>query len=63
MESTAKDTFTNDRSVVVVEDATATLTREEHEASLKSMRWFGQVAKASEIGKALRQMLGGFLQT
>ena len=55
VESTVHDAFTNDWPVVVVEDATATLTPEEHEASLKSMRWFGQVAKASEVEKALLQ--------
>jgi ureidoacrylate peracid hydrolase len=44
VESTVRDAFTHDVPVLVVSDGTAALTKEEHEASLKSMRFFGQVA-------------------
>ena len=44
VESTVRGAFTHDVPVPVVSNATAALTREEHEASLKSMRFFDQVA-------------------
>jgi ureidoacrylate peracid hydrolase len=53
VESTVRDAFTHDVPVLVVSDATAALTKEEYEASLKSMRIFGQVADVAEIEREL----------
>jgi ureidoacrylate peracid hydrolase len=55
VESTVRGAFTHDVPVPVVSDATATLTKEEHEASLKSMRFFGQVADMAEIERELAE--------
>lgn len=53
VESTVRDAFTEGFRVLVVEDATATLTAEEHVSSLRSMRWFGEVGTVGDIGAAL----------
>jgi ureidoacrylate peracid hydrolase len=58
VESTVRDAFAHDVRVVVVSDATAALTSEEHEASLNSMRFFGQVADIAEAEKELAGGLG-----
>ena len=55
VESTVRDAFTNGWRAVVVSDATATLTVEEHEASLQAMKWFGEIATLAEVEVALSQ--------
>jgi ureidoacrylate peracid hydrolase len=49
VESTVRDAFTNDIYALVVSDGTGTFSEEEHQASLKSMRYFGEIATADEI--------------
>jgi len=53
VESTARDVYSHDYYLVMVEDATAAITNEEHEYTLKMIdKYFGQVAKADEIIEA-----------
>ena len=50
VESTVREGFMLDYSVVVVEDACATVTRELHEGTLASIRgWFGRVERADDV--------------
>lgn len=49
VESTVRDAWTRGFRCLTVSDATATLSDEEHEASLKSLGWFGGTATAEEI--------------
>ena len=56
VESTVRDAYTNGWLAVIVRDATATLTLEEHEASLKAMKWFGEIATLAEVEVALSQL-------
>ena len=49
IESTVRDAFTNDFYTLVISDATATLTEEAYQASLKSMAWFGDSATVKEV--------------
>ena len=53
VESTVRDAFTEGFHVVTCSDATATLTQEDHEASLRSLSWFGGTATMAEIEDAL----------
>lgn len=52
VESTVRDARTN--SIRAVSDGTAILSDESHQASLKNMRWFGEVATADELVAALK---------
>ncbi len=53
VESTARDTYMHDYYQVFVSDCTATLTKEDHESTLKRIDMlFGQVASSEEIIKA-----------
>ena len=54
VESTVRDAYTNGYDCIVVEDATATLSDEEHDASLKAMTWFGQRASLEQVETALK---------
>ena len=56
VESTVRDAYTNGIYAVVVSDGTGTLNEEDHRASLKNMKWFGEVATADEIVAAIRSM-------
>lgn len=49
VESTVRDAWTRGFRCLTVSDATATLSDEEHEASLKNLGWFGGTATAEEI--------------
>ena len=50
VESTVREGFMLDYSVVVVEDACATVTKELHEGTLASIRgWFGRVECAADV--------------
>lgn len=53
VESTARDAWQNDFAVVTVGDATAALSEDEHNATLKNLQWFGGTATVSEIEEAL----------
>lgn len=55
VESTVRDAFTNGMHVITVSDATATLSEEDHQASLKSLMWFGGTASVEEIEEALEK--------
>ena len=57
VESTFRDAFTNDFCTLVVSDATATLSDEAHQASLKNMQWFGDSATVQEMLDALEKLL------
>ncbi|MCJ1323614.1 hypothetical protein MMC10_000275 [Thelotrema lepadinum] len=54
VESAVRDAITNDYYCRTISDATATLSMEEHEASLRNLNWFGGVATAEEVLAALR---------
>ena len=54
VESTVRDAVTNNYYCRTISNATATLTTEDHEASLRNLNWFGGTAKADEILEALR---------
>lgn len=54
VESTVRDAFTNGIHVVTVSDATATLSQEDHQASLRTLEWFGGTASVDEIEEALK---------
>jgi ureidoacrylate peracid hydrolase len=50
VESTARDGFMRDYGVVLIEDCTAALTKEEHEAALRNVRtYFGRVVDAGTV--------------
>jgi ureidoacrylate peracid hydrolase len=50
VESTARDAFMRDYQVVIVEDCTAALTKDEHEGALRNIRsYFGRVVEASAV--------------
>ena len=53
VESTVRDAFTNDFYTMVVSDATATLTEEDHKSSLNNMQWFGDECTVNEVLGAL----------
>ena len=55
VESTARDAVTNGFYCRTISDGTATLTMEDHEASLKSLNWFGGSSSAEEVIEALRK--------
>ena len=55
VESTVRDAWTNGFYALTVTDATATLTREEHEASLLSMKYFGGTISAKELEAELQE--------
>lgn len=54
VEWTVRDAVTRDFHVKIVGNATATLTVEEHEASLKNLGWYGGAVSAREVEGALR---------
>lgn len=56
VESTVRDAFTNGIHTVTVSDATATLSEEDHSASLRSLQWFGGVATVAEIQQILQEL-------
>jgi ureidoacrylate peracid hydrolase len=53
VESTVRDAYTNGIYALVVSDGTETLSEEEQQASLRSMKYFGEVATADEIVAAI----------
>ena len=53
VECTVRDAYTEGFYVVTCSDATATLSKEEHEATLLNLKWFGGTATVEEIDKAL----------
>lgn len=55
VESTVRDAFTNGIHVVTVSDATATLTEEDHQASLRTLNWFGGTATVGDIEEVLKR--------
>lgn len=60
VESTARDAFFRDYHVVLVEDACAAYSAEEHAAAILNIRrWFGQVATVEEVLAAVGVTAGG----
>lgn len=55
VESTVRDGVSHDFYCRTLSDATATLTIEDHQASMKNMLWFGGVTTAEEVLQALKQ--------
>jgi ureidoacrylate peracid hydrolase len=53
VEATVRDAFANGFYTIAVSDGTATITTEAHEASIKSMLWFADIATVAEIEEAL----------
>lgn len=53
VESTVREAFTRGIRTKTISDATATLSKEEHEASLRSLHWFGGVVTSEEVIEAL----------
>jgi ureidoacrylate peracid hydrolase len=49
VESTVRDAWTRGFRCLTVSDATATLSDEDHQASLRSMGWFGGTVSTGEI--------------
>ena len=58
VESTVRDLVTNGFYCKTISDATATLSMEEHEASLKNLNWFGGVTTSEEVLDALNGLRG-----
>ena len=56
VESTVRDAVTRDFYVKTVRDATACLTMEEHEASLRNLHWYGGVTTTDEVCAALEEL-------
>ena len=56
VESTVRDAITNGFHTVTVSDATATLSNEEHQASLKSLQYFGGCATLEELQVAISKL-------
>lgn len=55
VESTVRDGAARDYYCKTISDATATLTMEDHNASMKNLVWFGGVASSDDILRALKQ--------
>ena len=53
VESTVRDAITNGFHTVTVSDATATLSEEEHKASLMNLQYFGGIATMVEVKMAI----------
>ena len=53
VESTVRHAYEHDWRCVTVSDATATVTEGNHDASLRSLQWFGGVATVDEIEASL----------
>lgn len=55
VESTVRDGVSRDFYCKTLSDATAALTMEDHNASMKNLAWFGGVSSATDILRALKR--------
>ena len=55
VESTVRDAWTNGWHVLTLSDATATLSEEDHQASLRNLKYFGGTVTSQEVLDALAQ--------